>query len=277
MKSDEVMAAYLESVRSGDAVALMAVNRVTRISPDKITGAPLFDFGAINEPNSPKYWGKKVYDSLWNDWNDERLTFRLPYPEMYCFFHYRGIVPTYNLYHLIQDDDATIHVETWSWQPELLGHQAKWTRQPCVISFNPDNPDEYGLDWPFNPEKQDEYWVGECEEDAKSNLSVSVAAIGLLNRSGTTVREDDLSDTVVKTNAKRERVSLDPVTKPIVVRMVDREAVLNGKRVVSTLTQKSPHDRRGHWRKFRDGRKVWVRSCKIHGGRNDPATYVVKG
>ncbi|WP_152427015.1 hypothetical protein [Paramagnetospirillum caucaseum] len=29
---------------------------------------------------------------------------------------------------------------------------------------------------------------------------------------------------------------------------------------------KSPHDRQGHWRHYQNGRKVWVRSCRIHGG-----------
>ncbi|WP_298808752.1 hypothetical protein [uncultured Sphingomonas sp.] len=248
---------------------------MTKIEPDKIASAPLFAFNNLNNPASQSYWGQAIYDKVWSEWEGTREKFRLPYSEVYCYFHYDSLIPTHNLYHLVQNDDLTIYVETWSWQPTLSSLQAKWTRQPCVISFDPKRPDEYGLEWPFDPDKVDPYWLEERLEDARANISVSVAALQLLDRVGATTREDDLSASVVKTNVKRERVKLDPLDRPIIVSIDDREAVLSDQRAASTLSQRSPHDRRGHWRNYRSGQRVWVRSCKIHGGRTNPATYLV--
>ena len=38
---------------------------------------------------------------------------------------------------------------------------------------------------------------------------------------------------------------------------------------------KSAHDRRGHWRTYKSGKRVWVRESAIHGGANSARSYAV--
>ena len=40
-------------------------------------------------------------------------------------------------------------------------------------------------------------------------------------------------------------------------------------------TAKSPHNRQGHWRTYRSGKKVWIRDCAIHGGSDKSRNYAV--
>jgi len=40
-------------------------------------------------------------------------------------------------------------------------------------------------------------------------------------------------------------------------------------------SSRSPHNRRGHWRHYRSGKKVWIADCAIHGGSKGVRNYVV--
>ena len=40
-------------------------------------------------------------------------------------------------------------------------------------------------------------------------------------------------------------------------------------------SSRSPHNRRGHWRHYRTGKKVWIADCAIHGGSKGVRNYVV--
>lgn len=40
-------------------------------------------------------------------------------------------------------------------------------------------------------------------------------------------------------------------------------------------SSRSPHNRRGHWRHYRSGKRVWIADCAIHGGSKGVRNYVV--
>ncbi|MFM5968699.1 MAG: hypothetical protein ACKOQ8_06655 [Micrococcales bacterium] len=40
-------------------------------------------------------------------------------------------------------------------------------------------------------------------------------------------------------------------------------------------SSRSPHNRRGHWRHYRNGKRVWIADCAIHGGSKGVRNYVV--
>lgn len=40
-------------------------------------------------------------------------------------------------------------------------------------------------------------------------------------------------------------------------------------------SSKSPHNRRGHWRRYRSGKEVWIQDCTIHGGSKGGRDYAV--
>lgn len=39
---------------------------------------------------------------------------------------------------------------------------------------------------------------------------------------------------------------------------------------------KTPHNRRGHWRHYRSGKKVWIADCAIHGGSKAARDYAIR-
>lgn len=44
---------------------------------------------------------------------------------------------------------------------------------------------------------------------------------------------------------------------------------------VGNGASRAPHNRRGHWRHYRSGKKVWIADCAIHGGSKAARDYAI--
>jgi hypothetical protein len=105
-----------------------------------------------------------------------------------------------------------------------------------------------------------------------ASVITALTALEVINHKAVTVETNCISEAVQKTRAEHGKPRL-PDIRRIIVRDV-KEVVHWGHE--GSHSPKLPHDRRGHWRSLKDGRRVWVRNSRIHGGGSGlPKTYEV--
>lgn len=115
-----------------------------------------------------------------------------------------------------------------------------------------------------------------------NNLFLACAILLHLREEGRTVLTLD-DPTPPKRHRRRTRdetVEVGRRTRVVYVHpeVVDRVVWRRPRNPDSTGTgsPRSPHDRVGHMRKYRSGKEVFVRACKIKGGRTVPPEYEVR-
>lgn len=101
------------------------------------------------------------------------------------------------------------------------------------------------------------------ESEAKSLIRVTIACL-LKIQSTNTVYQPHIQQTLV--NAKRKRKGKQPLISWHTVKIESPTE----KREHQGGTHASPrlHDRRGHWRTYKSGKRGWVKSCKVGGATN---------
>lgn len=79
----------------------------------------------------------------------------------------------------------------------------------------------------------------------------------------------------------RERRGRDTFNPYIIVRPkaeaeVQAEPETHDRTGVGSGAQRRAHDRRGHYRMLRSGKRIWINDMKIHGGGTGGRDYLVK-
>lgn len=81
--------------------------------------------------------------------------------------------------------------------------------------------------------------------------------------------------TAINVGRAKSKKALKPL--PAFITIENKPAADRGEPSGHSGVAKLPHNRRGHWRNLRSGKRVWVRDCAIHGGSDVGRNYVVKG
>jgi len=111
--------------------------------------------------------------------------------------------------------------------------------------------------------------TNEREMSGRASFVIDKAIFAVTNNERETVETEQLRIL----NAGRARAKNNPLPPlPEFIR-VSNEPRRVSERSEPTGITKQPHDRRGHYRTYRSGKQVWVRSCRIHGGSEEPRIY----
>lgn len=271
MTGADILASFLEARRHGSAVKFHRPGPMKALSASKISTAPVFDFGHINDPSSTEMWTTKLWDELWDEYLDHPNEVRLPFAEVYYLFRYAGSSTqpsNFNLLHL-QQSNAGVALQTWFWQPMAPAPFNVWALAPCERS------DAGNYFYNIAENQFDTLELASYAEDARSNWTAAMDATVLLNRrQQIETTASPIGKIAIKANERRERVNLDAILPAVVVRMISRQAE-GSDSSRSYGGTKQPHDRRGHWRNYKSGKKVWIRNQRIHGGSEKPRQYRV--
>lgn len=100
------------------------------------------------------------------------------------------------------------------------------------------------------------------------------ACVWLINRQTDRMLEEPRCLIAANRSRAKSKRSLQPLPGFITIRpQVIRDGYVGSG--VCEARAKSPHDRRGHWRTYRTGNRVWIRNSAIHGGSYVPRDYRV--
>jgi hypothetical protein len=270
MTGADILASYLEARRHGTAVKFHRPGSSMKLPATKIAAAPLFDFGHIDDDKSEEEWSMETRDSFSKDLMNPGSSINLPYEEIYYLFRYFA-TDTYDAYckllHL-RVGDVGFSVKTWI----MLYPSNKWALAPCETGaagntlFNIETKR-------FDPDVLEKF-----SASSQRDCVIAMFATTLLNRPEqieTSIGE--IGVIAAKANERRNRVKLDSIRPPIIVR-TNRYRTEKSGGGSGCGSSKRPHNRRGHWRMYKSGMKVWVRDHAIRGGSQKPRDYrVVNG
>ena len=271
MTGAEILASYLEARRHGSAVKFHRPRSVESLSATKLCAAPVFDFGHLDDPGSADRWTSELWSDLGNEYLDDPHNIELPYSEVYYIFRFarrEGFSPFVVLIHLLKCG-AGASSKMCYWQPTAPEPRNRWLLAPCEMTSS------YGHTFNVVTSRFDDSKLEGHLKAAQTMWAAAMHATVLLNRrQQVETTTGDIGSIVIKANERRQRVKLDPIMPAIVVRIIPRDPEAIGHSMGGGWTNQ-PHDRRGHWRNYRSGKKVWIRDQHIHGGSRRPRDYRV--
>lgn len=100
--------------------------------------------------------------------------------------------------------------------------------------------------------------------------------LGLIQKINNGERERVETESLRTLNHGRAKSKVKLVPVPRFIRIGGPLRVSQNQPHTGTGSSRSPHERIGHWRNYRSGKRVWVRDCKIHGGSYVPRNYRVE-
>lgn len=219
--------------------------------------APVFDFVDLD------------LDALWGRMPEPLTVEMLPYPE--CFFVFRDVAraldraelaPCRMVYHVTADHGG-VTVGTF-----VSAVEGVWFSE-TTIRFSREGPLQAEVST-----KPDTAWCRAYTAFLLASLLGNTLAI----------REREHVPVRVPTAAMIGRGKKRREVPPVCVLHLNREYLEKRKLPHSAEpgsgpepgSPKSPHDRRAHFRRLRDGRVIPVRASRVHGGSPDGRLYVVK-
>lgn len=278
---------FVEAVRQRKALSIVSVSPQGRVEVASLPAEyrahdlalPSFDFGYVFDPNDRSFIGKQTLDKMWAESlpivRDGK--FRIPFPECMFLFRYRETAQKYetvNLVHLWETDDGTVICNTF-YQQDMTGITKQWTKAPFQFEICAGNVLSYSFDDAANLSYAS---AADYQLDAHTKYTECVHACWLLRSNRVITETDEITPRLEQVNRGRTSSGkLNPLPATRVIRF-DRATL------VSALPQgpaapgspKSPHERRGHYRKLRSGRETWVNASRIRGGQETQPQYEVK-
>ncbi|WP_146208020.1 hypothetical protein [Azospirillum sp. TSH64] len=284
------IAEFVEAARKGNVVKfirLMPASNSFVLSKHKPSGCyaiPAFDFGYTCDPTDPNYTGDSFTgsftDAAWGVGLEllKRGEFQLPYPECLYLFRFhetRTKYATLNLIRLVQDGNEITGEVYFRQATAPKSEMRLWTKDVHQFTFVNGTD---GVEIAFDPAVlMDSVAEREKYEDCKAAYTHVVVATILLNNPKHTFEVARPSDFTQSVNAGRTRAGLLPLPDLRVVHW-DKEAAIryvDETRGPASRNSPRPHDRRGHYRTLKSGKRVPVSPAKIKGGSEVPPNYDV--
>lgn len=274
--SANLVTSFYEALRKGQAVAINGQRGhkmlIEKLPPKRLDALPTFDFGHLNDPSHADVWPKSLYDDLWQEYAESNRL-HLPFDRSIFIFHWQetdAAFATIN-YYVVEREGVGIRLTNYFRHPHETGLKAQLTRGAASIFVT----DTMQYDFHASAGRFDEAARESAAEDLRAAFSAVVAAVGLINRRQI-VREHVVEPTMAAVNEGRSKAKLSPLLPPVRVKLGDAVIRSTGSHT-GDGSPRLPHNRRGHWRNLRSGKRVWVRDCAIHGGSDVGRNYVVKG
>jgi len=110
----------------------------------------------------------------------------------------------------------------------------------------------------------------------KYNAFEMARAVQLINMPPEQIRSvaGELGKVAVIINQKRAGDKRKPIQAPRILSL-SRIVDYDNDSVSGFGAPRSPHDRRGHWRRYQSGKVIWISDMKIHGGSVNAPLYEV--
>ena len=218
---------------------------------------PSFDFGGLLNPYAKNGLSESYTRTLMNDTLGAD-SIRLPYQKCIFFYQDRSPIPTPILSFLRQTNDgfrADTFIET----------KDGWVRNYVAIRYMGGREYETIVD-------------GESDE----GHAQGIASTMMMNiATCCTILASPKATTFVDGATPREaqhrhHPKHPPIPTTRIVHFDQSKYVRpEAGELHAAAGMKAPHERRGHQRTLKSGRKVWVRSCSIHGGSSEAPVYRV--
>ncbi len=279
--NDNLISSFYETLRKGQALTVTEQRGfntgVAKLPPTRMDSMPTFDCGHLNDPGHPDCWPKALYDELWNEYV-EAGDLALPFNQCVFVFRWRETAVQYETinYYLVEREGDGILLRTFFRHPHNTGLLAQLTRNAASLFVNTKAQSSreqmvttfYARRSNFTDASQANF-----VQDLRAAFTAVVGAVLLMNRRRV-IREEVTEPAMAAVNAGRVKAKLAPIPAPIRVKLGTTVLRMIGDHDGEGGTR-SPHDRRGHWRNYKSGKRTWVRDCKIHGGSDEGREYVV--
>jgi hypothetical protein len=278
---------FVEEMRQGMALRVSSNQHHAKVEvtpvPREYTrynwAIPSFDFGHLYDPKSSASIGLERWNSEWQPVTEllENEQFRLPFDECAFIFRYGETLLKYattNIVHVYHDEDRSIVGHTWFQQEVNDAVKQRWTMMPFQFVVHQGSPPSVEIN--FSTPRLTSDVEADYREDCKAKYTEVLIATLLMSTNAAHEGQDErTAQRIAQVNRGREFGKLPPLPMTRFIH-IDKTVITRAATATCIGSPKRPHDRRGHYRTLRSGKRVEVSPSKIHGGSEVAPCYRVE-